>query len=181
MLQAFFSCAHDHKVALKLQFIPCVESLKMLILSHECVLLVDAENAFNTLNREASLINMNYICPEFEKYVVNTYRKPPRLYINNGNGAFIMSDEGSTQGDNAAMSMYATSIKPLINHLKEERIYSPTNVPVAKQVWFADDSGSGGKIGSTLAWFKELSSAGSHLGYRPNPSKCFLVVKNDDT
>ena len=94
---------------------------------------MDAENAFHRLNREASLLNMNIVCPEFQKYLVNTYRKPSRLFINDGDGEYILSEEGSTQGDNAAMSMYSCSIKPLIDLLGDDSLYSKHGEPKAKQ------------------------------------------------
>ena len=57
---------------------------------------------------------------------------------------FIMSQEGCTQGDNAAMSMYACSTKHLINRLKDPNLYK--NCKEAKQVWFADVSCAAGTI-----------------------------------
>ena len=40
------------------------------------------------------------------------------LYLENGNN--ILSQEGVTQGDNAAMAMYALSTRPLIQALSKE-------------------------------------------------------------
>ena len=122
----------------------------------EALLLVDAENAFNCLNREASLKNMNTICPEFSKYLVNTYRQSSRLYLNDSNGSFILSKEGSTQGDNAAMTMYACSIKPLVDFLAKPELYAPCGGEKAKQVWFADDSCAAGKLESINIWWHYL-------------------------
>ena len=146
----------------------------------EAILLVDAANAFNCLNREAALLNMNLICPEFQKYLVNTYRDPPRLYLNGCNGEFIESEEGSTQGDNAAMSMYSCSTRPLIDHLRMEGLYTAKSVTKPKQIWYADDSGAAGKLKSLRIWWDELSKMGPVLGYFPEPSKCHLVVKNQE-
>ena len=42
----------------------------------EAVLLVDASNAFNTLNREVALHNVQYICPSLATALINTYRVP---------------------------------------------------------------------------------------------------------
>ena len=52
----------------------------------ECILLVDAENAFNAMNRQLALRNMQSICPELSKYLINTYREAPQLVINNSGG-----------------------------------------------------------------------------------------------
>ena len=67
----------------------------------DAVILVDAENAFNKLNRKVALHNMQYICPAFSTVLVNTYRNPTRLFI--VGGGEILSAEGTTQGDTLAM------------------------------------------------------------------------------
>ena len=144
----------------------------------EAMIFVDADNAFNSLNREASLQNMPVICPEFSTYLINTYRQPARLYINGSNGSYILSEEGSTQGDNCAMGMYGCSTRPLIDYLGRESHYESAGVQKAKQVWYADDSSAAGKMESVFVWWKELCSNGPLLGYYPSPSKCWLVVKD---
>ena len=40
----------------------------------EAILLVDARNAFNNLNRQAALFNVNKLCPAIGKILNNTYR-----------------------------------------------------------------------------------------------------------
>ena len=45
----------------------------------EAVILVDASNAFNSLNRQAALHNIRIICPQFSTILINTYRKPIRM------------------------------------------------------------------------------------------------------
>ena len=47
----------------------------------EAVLLVDATNVFNSLNRKAALHNISIICPSLAMALVNTYRAPVRLFI----------------------------------------------------------------------------------------------------
>ena len=77
----------------------------------EGVLLVDAENAFNNLNRKAAISNIKQLCPSFHRFLANTYQIPAELYVNSNSTAdCILSDEGSTQGDVAAMGMYAVGI-----------------------------------------------------------------------
>ena len=49
--------------------------------STEAILLVDAENAFNKLNRKAALENIKELCPPFYRYLHNTYQKPAELII----------------------------------------------------------------------------------------------------
>ena len=96
----------------------------------EGVLLVDATNAFNTINRQAALQNISIICPSIAQILVNTYRTPVRMVIV-GSGE-IASTEGTTQGDPLAMALAVT---PLIHQLR-------TNSPDVQQDWFADDATS---------------------------------------
>ena len=42
----------------------------------DAALLVDASNAFNSLNRAAALNNNRVLCPLIATYVTNTYRAP---------------------------------------------------------------------------------------------------------
>ena len=39
----------------------------------EGVLLVDATNAFNFLNQQSTLTNVQLLCPAFAKVLINTY------------------------------------------------------------------------------------------------------------
>ncbi len=100
----------------------------------EGVILVDASNAFNSLNREAALRNIQILCPPLSRIVINTYREPSKLFID---GDTIYSQEGTTQGDPLAMAMYAIAVTPLIHKLENEGI---------KQAWYADDVTAGGSI-----------------------------------
>ena len=61
------------------------------------------------------------------------------LYLENGD--HILSQEGVTQGDNAAMAMYALSTWPLIQALSKQ-----TANDEVKQVWYADDSSAVGSL-----------------------------------
>ena len=74
----------------------------------EAVLLIDAANAFNSVNRNVFLHNINVICPAIAIYVNNCYSLPSRLFIIGG--CEIKSSEGTTQGDPIAMAVYAIAI-----------------------------------------------------------------------
>ena len=50
----------------------------------DAVILVDARNAFNSLNRQAALRNIRVICPQIATTLVNTYRRPARLIMLGG-------------------------------------------------------------------------------------------------
>ena len=115
----------------------------------EAVLLVDASNAFNSMNRQTALHNMQIICPEMSTYLINTYRSPPSLYVANSNGVKILSEEGCTQGDNAGMAFYSCNTLPLITLLHISTF--------CKQAWFADDSAAAGKLKDLRKWWDVLT------------------------
>ena len=48
---------------------------------NEAVLLVDASNAFNSLNRLVALHNIRRICPPLSTILINTYRAPTELFV----------------------------------------------------------------------------------------------------
>ena len=70
----------------------------------EALLMVDASNAFNSLNREAALRNICILCPVLAPMLTNMYRTHSMLFID---GDHILSQEGTMQGDPLAMALYA--------------------------------------------------------------------------
>ena len=82
----------------------------------DAILLIDASNAFNSLNRAAALHNIRVLCPMIVFYAINTYREPARLFITGDKE--ILSAEGTKQGDPLAMALYALSVQPLITGLQ---------------------------------------------------------------
>ena len=131
----------------------------------DAVILVDASNAFNSLNRQTALRNVQHLCPALSKALINTYREDVQLFID---GEVLLSQEGTTQGDPLAMAMYAVAITPLIHRLKDK---------ANKQVWFADDATAGGTLPHLRTWWDRISSIGPDYGYHPNASKTWLIVK----
>ena len=135
----------------------------------DAVLLIDASNAFNALNRAAALHNIRVLCPMIAIYTINTYRNPARLFVTGGKE--ILSAEGTTQGDRLAMALYALSIQPLITSLQV--------VSTVKQCWFADDASGAGSLTKIKKWWDMLSTLGPEFGYYPNDKKCWVTVKLD--
>ena len=130
----------------------------------EAALLVDATNAFNSLNRQTALQNIRRLCPPIATILVNTYRAPTELFVDND---VILSREGTTQGDPLAMAMYGLAKIPLIQKL---------NGP-CKQVWYADESAAFGSLEHLRSWWDRLTTEGPRFGYFANPSKTWLVTK----
>ena len=134
----------------------------------EAVLLVDATNAFNQLNRQAALQNIMRLCPEIAPAIVNTYCSNIQLFID---GETILSEEGTTQGDPLAMAMYAIATVPLIHQLDASSS--------VRQVWFADDATAGGQLSQINDWWQHLVRIGPNFGYHANGSKSWLIVKEE--
>ena len=80
-----------------------------------------------------------------------------------------------TQGDNMAIAVYALSTANLIQRLKEDE-----QAENQKQVWFADDSLSAGKLVSLKYFWDKLNELGPGYGYSPNGPKTVLVLKSEE-
>jgi len=65
----------------------------------------------------------------------------------------LLSEEGTTQDDPLAISMYVLSTIPLIQTLEGK----------ATQVWFADDAAAGSLV-DLLACWKQVSALGPGFG-----------------
>ena len=135
----------------------------------DAVILVDASNAFNSLNRNAALHNTQNLCPQFSTILINTYRLPVRMIVFGSKD--IISNEGTTQGDNLAMSFYALGTATLLNYL----LISSGNV---KNVCSEDDITGAGTLVNLKKWCSRIISKGSKFGYYVNEYKSWLVVKN---
>ena len=131
----------------------------------EAMILVDASNAFNCLNRQATLLNCGAVCPALSHILINTYRSNSQLFVD---GQCIHSKEGTTQGDPLAMAMYAIGTQPLIHRLNG----------IAKQVWYADDSAAGSSLERLRRWWDLLVEIGPLYGYFPNGSKTHILAKS---
>ena len=138
----------------------------------EAVLLVDASNAFNSINRNVFLHNVTIVCPAIAIYVRNCYSTYSRLFIIGGNE--IQSCEGTTQGDPIAMAVYAIAIIPMILMIVDitSKIDEST-----KTAAYADDVTAAGKIIQLKNWWKTLCNLGPKFGYYPEASKSWLIVK----
>ena len=134
----------------------------------EGILLVDASNAFNSLNRANALANIRCLCPSFSTILTNIYQGSSELFLGKDT---LLSQEGTTQGDPLAMPFYALATRPLIDSLT---LHVPPNV---MQVWYADDASATGRIADLKVWWDKLSTIGPSFGYHMNPSKTWLITK----
>ena len=70
-----------------------------------------------------------------------------------------------------SMAKYAIATRPLIERLAINGI---------TQAWFADDSTAGIKLPKLKQWWERIKEEGPKYGYFPKPSKCYLILKNED-
>jgi hypothetical protein len=136
----------------------------------DAVLLINAANAFNSINREAMLENVSRICPIAYIYAYNCYSEHARLFVLVG--AELKSKEGTTQGDPTSMALYAIGSLPFLWLLDQKE--SGTC-----QVAYADDLSGGGKIESLRKWFNGIIEKGPIFGNHAEPTKSYLIVKED--
>lgn len=135
----------------------------------EAVVMVDASNAFNSLNRLVMLHNIQIICPEISTVTINMYRRPSKLFVS---GTELLSQEGTTQGDNLAMSIFSLGTIPILRKLQ--------NITDTSQVWLADDASGVGTLDSLYEWWSTIINEGRRYGYYVNQKKSCLILKNPD-
>ncbi len=80
-------------------------------------LLVDAANAFNSVNRIIALMNARLRWPRCARFLFKTYRGHAALKVQ-GASDLLYSREGVTQGDPLSMLMYSLAVLPLIQSLR---------------------------------------------------------------
>ena len=117
----------------------------------EAVLLVDADNAFNSINRKAMLHNVSITCPLITTFIATCYMEPARIFVA-GNHK-ITSRESKAHEDPTAMGTYALGVTPLIHFLSE---FIFINEHRSKEVVFADNFTVVGKASKIKAYFDIL-------------------------
>ena len=136
----------------------------------EAVLLVDAENAFNSINKQVFLHNIKHICPPIANFVRNCYNVPARLFVLGGKE--LLSHKDTIQGDPTVMAIYVIALIPLLKHLAT--FYPDRDL---KMVAFTDDLIDAGKLLELRSWWKILLDVGPKYRYFPKLSKAILIVK----
>ena len=83
-------------------------------------LVIDAENAFNSMSRVTMLWNVYHLWPAGARFAFNCYCFANLLLCrsNSGEALQMWSKEGQIQGDPLAMFLYGIGILPLIWKLK---------------------------------------------------------------
>ena len=138
----------------------------------EAVILIDASNAFNSINRKAFFHNVKVICPSIATFTNNCYSSPARLFV--VRGTEIQSAEGTTQGDPIAGLAYAIAIIPLILRTVADL---QENASDTKAAGYADDLFGGEKLHSLKEMWNSIEKRGPDYGYYQQADKTWVIVK----
>ena len=131
------------------------------------VLMIDASNAFNYLNRAAMLLHARVLWSRCARFLFNTYCGWSVLVLK-GCSEFVYSKEGVTQGDPLSMFMYAVGILPLVLSLKNPSRWT--------QLWYADDASAAGTLDDLYEWFTLLRDRGLLMGIFLSQVSVFLLL-----
>ena len=140
------------------------------------ILLVDAANGFNALNRKAMLWNVRHLWPRGARFVFNCYKYCPQLVLQREGESLpyiLLSREGVTQGDPLSMFVYALALLPLVRKLED--------VSTVPQLWYADDSAKASSLLHLQKWLDKVCELGPGFGYFPEPEKSILVTTHTDS
>ena len=132
------------------------------------VLMMDASNTFNNINRMAVLWNARLLWPRCSRFIFNTYRGWAPLVVRSAS-SFLYSKEGVTQGDPLSMFIYAIGVLPLI-----KEVGHPSRG--GTQVWYAYGTSACADLEALKDWLTRLLTEGPVYGYSPKPSKSYIVV-----
>lgn len=136
-------------------------------------LLVDAENAFNSVGRVAAIWNARILWPRASRFIFNSYCGYSFLIVKGSSELFILSKEGVIQGDPLSMLLYSVVTYPLVCSLVDRLKWH--------QSWYADDSACVSSFDHLLEWFHLLSKKGSAYGYLTQPHKSLVIVHPNKT
>ena len=133
--------------------------------------LFDAKNGFIELNRELMLWNVADLRNQGSRFAFNCYRHWVRCLVRTEPGhppLVIHSQEGITQGDCLAMSLYGVALMPLASRMRE-------TIPEALQPWYCNDAGAAGKALPNARCLDFLVKFGPQYGYFPEPGKSYYI------
>jgi hypothetical protein len=132
----------------------------------EVMVLVDAENAFNRVNRAGALDTIEEMDEHLGPLFRNFYPASTPLWL--PDGSVVYSREGSTQGCPLGMPMFSMATVKLIRR---------TDGLGAKQQWYADDADGLGKTADAIKWLRAVRDEGRGIGYRVKESKTVVLAK----
>ena len=165
VLELNYQLCHGHKSGIEYAFHTLRKQYEKT--DSDGVLLIDAENAFNSLNRNLALKNFAKKCPSIPPSIENSYSNPFKLFVNK---KVIISREGGTQGDLLAVAMYGLATLPSIKLVNDISLI---------QKWYADDSNAFVNLKNLWRVPDNIIKHGKYFGYHVKASKCQLILKDE--
>ena len=114
----------------------------------DVILLINTSNAFNELNRAATLQNIHVLYPIIAIYTINTYRQPARLFVIGGKRDCV------SRRNNTGQSTCYGSTRLKYTAFNYE---STSSVQCEALCWFADDASGAGFIMENRTWWDALT------------------------
>ena len=110
-----------------------VKAMDQMYNDGKAIIVLDAENAYNNLNRHGALRSAAREIPEAYQALMNFYEHPINAYFN---GKCFLIEEGTVQGCPLSTAMYDLGIQPLAKEMETSGI---------SQIWMVDDLATAGK------------------------------------
>ena len=139
-------------------------------------LLIDVRNVFNEINRMVVLWVIRHEWLSGARFCFNCSYQHTAILVNHGaigKSVIISSQEGVTQRDPLSMRCHGVGILLFIQTLKSQ-------VPAAKQQYFADDGSAVGKFTDISVQFEQRQQVSSnYYGYFPESSLEYPTMSNE--
>ena len=169
-----FLCPHQLGVATKGGVEAIVHSTKLIM--EKCrreglgILMVDFENAFNSLDRTHILTAIRDRLPGLVAFSDLSYSQHSNLIYES---SIINSEHGVQQGDPLGPLLFAATLHSLVEKIAKD-------VPdLSLNAWYLDDGICAGKESSLLSALEIISCYGKELGLNIKLGKCELWSQRD--
>ena len=138
--------------------------------------LVDADNAFQRINRYLMLWSVFHRWNVGSRFAFNRYRHHNLIFVQDVPGTechTIYSQEGVAQGCVLGMYLYGIGLMPLCELMR-------ASITLNTSLSYADDIASVGEAEHNAACLDLLVRMGPKYGYHPSPEKSHYICKGED-
>jgi hypothetical protein len=131
------------------------------------LLKLDFKNAFNSVERDCILKEVQCHTPLLYPYLYQCYRNPSTLFFGNH---LISSSVGAQQGDPCGPMLFSLAIQPIILSLDSQM-----------NIWYLDDGTLADYPEVVLSDFKKVINLSQEIGLELNFNKCEIFCCSGDT
>jgi hypothetical protein len=131
------------------------------------LLKLDFKNAFNSVERDCILKEVQCHTPLLYPYLYQCYRNPSTLFFGNH---LISSSVGAQQGDPCGPMIFCLAIQPIILSLDSQM-----------NIWYLDDGTLADYPEVVLSDFKKVINLSQEIGLELNFNKCEIFCCSGDT